>query len=197
MKQHTWTLWVTLLVAGCASGDRFALLPDEDGKVGRIEVRSRTASQTLTQAATQTRVRKPVAAPTPATLLTRDDLEDTWGAARASTPRAPASILLYFETGGTVLTAASMALIPTLTQVVAQYPAPEIAVIGHSDTVGAANSNAALSQTRAQSVQALLVAAGIDPAIITVSSHGEANLLVQTPDNSDEPLNRRVEIIVR
>ena len=30
-----------------------------------------------------------------------------------------------------------------------------------------------------------------------VTSHGEGNLLVKTPDNTPEPANRRVEITVR
>lgn len=188
---------LALLLAGCATGDRFALLPDEDGKIGKIEVRSRGGAQTLAEAATLTRVRRPDAAPTSPALLAQKDLEGTWGEARAATPRAPSSTLLYFETGGSVLTAASAALIPTLQPLIAQYPAAEVTVIGHTDTVGSATDNARLAQSRAQSVQALLVAAGIDPAIIVVTSHGEANLLVPTPDSIDEPRNRRVEVTVR
>jgi outer membrane protein OmpA-like peptidoglycan-associated protein len=43
----------------------------------------------------------------------------------------------------------------------------------------------------------LLVAAGLDETAIVVVSHGEAQLLIPTPDNTYEPRNRRVLITVR
>jgi outer membrane protein OmpA-like peptidoglycan-associated protein len=43
----------------------------------------------------------------------------------------------------------------------------------------------------------LLVAAGLDPSLVDVTSHGEADPLVPTPDERLEPRNRRVEITVR
>jgi outer membrane protein OmpA-like peptidoglycan-associated protein len=50
---------------------------------------------------------------------------------------------------------------------------------------------------RATMVRALLGEAGLDPASIEVTSHGEAVLLVRTPDETYEPRNRRVEITIR
>jgi outer membrane protein OmpA-like peptidoglycan-associated protein len=50
---------------------------------------------------------------------------------------------------------------------------------------------------RALTVRALLVEAGLDPALIEVSSLGESDLLVKTPDDTPEPRNRRVDITVR
>jgi outer membrane protein OmpA-like peptidoglycan-associated protein len=46
-------------------------------------------------------------------------------------------------------------------------------------------------------VRDLLVAEGIDPAMIQVTSHGEENPLVPTEDEVAEPRNRRVEVTVR
>ena len=43
----------------------------------------------------------------------------------------------------------------------------------------------------------LLVAAGLDAALVEVASHGESNPLVPTPDNTAEARNRRVEVTVR
>jgi outer membrane protein OmpA-like peptidoglycan-associated protein len=50
---------------------------------------------------------------------------------------------------------------------------------------------------RASSVRDLLVKAGLNPSTIDVTSHGEGDPLVRTPDNRAEPRNRRVEITVR
>jgi outer membrane protein OmpA-like peptidoglycan-associated protein len=55
----------------------------------------------------------------------------------------------------------------------------------------------ALGLKRATSVQRLLVDVGLDPSIIEVRSHGEVDQAVKTPDNTAEPRNRRVEIVVR
>jgi outer membrane protein OmpA-like peptidoglycan-associated protein len=46
-------------------------------------------------------------------------------------------------------------------------------------------------------VRDLLVNAGLDPTLIEIASHGESELQVQTPDDTLEPRNRRVEISVR
>jgi outer membrane protein OmpA-like peptidoglycan-associated protein len=70
-------------------------------------------------------------------------------------------------------------------------------VVGHTDTVGSEADNAALAMQRAETVRDLLVKDGLDPKMIEVDSHGEKNLLIPTPDNTDEPRNRRVEVTVR
>jgi outer membrane protein OmpA-like peptidoglycan-associated protein len=46
-------------------------------------------------------------------------------------------------------------------------------------------------------VRNLLINAGVDAAQIQVTSLGETDLLVHTPDETAEPRNRRVDIIVR
>jgi outer membrane protein OmpA-like peptidoglycan-associated protein len=80
---------------------------------------------------------------------------------------------------------------------VKSYPAPEVVVIGHTDTTGTPQSNAELGLRRANAVRALLVQAGLSPSAIDVRSHGEGELLVPTADNVFEPKNRRVEVTVR
>ena len=63
--------------------------------------------------------------------------------------------------------------------------------------MGDPRANLALGLKRAISVRDILVEAGLAPSTIEVTSHGEADLLVKTPDNTPEPRNRRVEITVR
>jgi outer membrane protein OmpA-like peptidoglycan-associated protein len=47
------------------------------------------------------------------------------------------------------------------------------------------------------SIRNLLTEAGLDASTIDVTSLGEADLLIKTPDETPEPRNRRVEIAVR
>jgi outer membrane protein OmpA-like peptidoglycan-associated protein len=76
-------------------------------------------------------------------------------------------------------------------------PVPEISVVGHTDTTGTPASNFELGMKRGIMVRNLLVDAGLDPSAVEVTSHGEAVLLVATPDEIYEARNRRVEITIR
>ena len=120
-----------------------------------------------------------------------------FAAAMAARPQAPVSFLLYFETGGTQLTPASQALIKQILDTAKNRPAADVSVIGHTDTEGDNNYNEKLGLERAQAIAKLITDAGLSVAEMTVTSHGERNLLVPTPDNTAEPKNRRVEISIR
>jgi outer membrane protein OmpA-like peptidoglycan-associated protein len=63
--------------------------------------------------------------------------------------------------------------------------------------MGESKANLALGLKRAMTVRNILVQAGLPPATVDVSSHGEADLIVKTRDKTPEPRNRRVEITVR
>ena len=54
-----------------------------------------------------------------------------------------------------------------------------------------------LGRRRALTVRNLLVAAGLDGLLIEVGSLGEEDPLVETADETSEPLNRRVEVVIR
>ena len=80
---------------------------------------------------------------------------------------------------------------------IARRPAPEIAVIGHTDRVGSVQSNDALSLRRAQKIRDDMVKLGVPADQIQVAGRGEREPLVATEDEVAEPRNRRVEISVR
>ena len=76
-------------------------------------------------------------------------------------------------------------------------PGRSLMFCGHTDTVGAATANVGLGLRRANVVRVRLIEAGLDGSAITVTSHGEATLLIPTADDVSEPRNRRVDITVR
>lgn len=177
--------------------DLIVLLPDpEDGHVGTATIATPGGQVELTQARQGTRV---VAgqAPGPPTSIADDELQRRFGEAMASRPPAPRQFLLYFEVGGDSLTPESQALVPQIVEFVRNRPAPDVTVIGHTDTTGDGTSNFDLGMSRATVIRDLLVKDGLDAAQVDVASHGEADLLVPTPDNTAEPRNRRVEVTVR
>jgi OmpA-OmpF porin, OOP family len=67
-------------------------------------------------------------------------------------------------------------------------------VWGHTDTVGPAAYNMALSVRRAEAVAAYLETKGVDASRLTIQGFGETKLAVPTGDNVNEPRNRRVEV---
>jgi outer membrane protein OmpA-like peptidoglycan-associated protein len=135
--------------------------------------------------------------PGPVTRISEEEVERLFGAVLAALPPAPRNFTLYFKFESDELTEESAQLVPSVLAVVKQRSDPEVAVVGHTDTMGIAKANIELGMKRATFVRNLLVEAGLDPATIEVVSHGEAALLIRTPDETPEPRNRRVEITVR
>ena len=68
-------------------------------------------------------------------------------------------------------------------------------IAGHTDTVGAAKYNLALSLKRAQAIAAWFRKMGL-ALPIAFEGFGEQALRIATPDNTDEPRNRRVDYIL-
>jgi outer membrane protein OmpA-like peptidoglycan-associated protein len=173
------------------------LLPDSDSNtVGRATVSnaSGTASLETARASPLVSASEP---PAPVAVLSESEIRRIFQDALSALPLPPQRFTLYFRFESNELTDESRALLPEIRKAITERPVPDLIIIGHTDTTGAAARNFELGRTRALMVRALLVAAGLDPAVIDVSSHGESELLVQTADNTPEPRNRRVEISVR
>ena len=80
---------------------------------------------------------------------------------------------------------------------IARRPGAEVQVTGHTDTVGSDADNDVLSQKRAEEILNVLVAKGFDRSIMSAVGRGERELKEATADNVGNPVNRRVEVIVR
>jgi outer membrane protein OmpA-like peptidoglycan-associated protein len=177
--------------------DVIVLAPDpDDARAGAVTVTTPQGTVELAADNASTRVGggQAPSAPVP---MADDEIQRRFGGAMSARPLPPREFLLYFESGGDTLTAESMALVPEIVEFVRQRPAPDVSVIGHTDTTGEAAANVALGLQRATLIRGLLVTSGLDPSRVDVASHGETNLLVSTPDDTAEAKNRRVEVTVR
>ena len=177
--------------------DTFALLADPDtGVVGRATVSTPSGSVDLVADRATTRVTAsgPPAAPT---IMDTSEVQRTFGEALGVLPPAPQMFVLRFRFDSDELTDEARALATDVVRTVKGRPVPDVVVIGHTDTTGDPGSNFALGLKRAAVVRALLVQGGLDEAAIEVLSLGETDPQVRTPDETAEPLNRRVEIAVR
>lgn len=107
---------------------------------------------------------------------------------------APLNAKLYFLLDQTVFTPESLAKSEEIYQQVIGWDASKITIVGHTDTAASNEYNDALSQRRAEKVMNDLIERGVSKDIMDISSHGEYRLEVETPDNTVEVRNRRVEI---
>ncbi len=72
-----------------------------------------------------------------------------------------------------------------------------ISISVHTDTVGSADVNMARTQSWGDQLKAYIAnAAGISPDIITVEAMGDTNPAIATPDETDEPQNRRIILVI-
>jgi len=184
-----------LCMAGCATQKSYVVLMDNaDGTTGKLAVSGKGGEVLLDKPRTAAALDGKAAAPF---AVDENAIKRDFGPALAAQPILPVSFLLYYKTGGTVLTDESRSLIPVVLEAAGKYPAPDVSVIGHTDTLGDSAANEVLALQRAQGVAEIIRSAGLQVHDLTVASHGEKNLLIPTPDNTDEPRNRRVEITVR
>lgn len=183
-----------LALSACAPGTYVALLNNTDGSVGEVLVKGEKGEVVLREANTGSLLD---GSSKEAFIVDATQLQDDFGDALKAQPPLPESFLLYFESGGTNLTTESAALIPTISERILARKEADVSVIGHSDTSGAAKLNEQLARERAVYVSGFFNAAELHATEITVTSHGEKNLLVKTADNVKEPRNRRVEVTIR
>ena len=170
------------------------LVAEEDGSLGKVQVTTAQGSTLLEN----NRDAVDMHAEAGKTFAVSDrQIKEDFAGALAASPQKPLSFYLYFEGGTSTLTAESLAEVPKIIAEINKRPGVDISIIGHTDTVGDEQNNARLSLERAKSVAALFKEAMPDAEKVTIDSHGEKNLLVATPDDTDEPKNRRVEVMVR
>ncbi|HEX4913461.1 MAG TPA: OmpA family protein [Vicinamibacterales bacterium] len=131
------------------------------------------------------------------TKVSADEVERIFGDALSALPPPPRRFTVFFRFESDALTDESQALIPQILKAVNEHIVKDVVVIGHTDTMGTQPANFALGLKRAMTVRNLLVEAGLDGASVDVTSDGELDLLVKTPDETPEPRNRRVVITVR
>ena len=202
LKTGLIVLAIGLLVTGCSTQKSYVVLMDNaDGTVGKLAV-SGTKGEASGEKSEfllskpRTGIDLDGKANTPYA-VDENRIKKDFGEAIAAQPPLPVSFMLYYKAGGTELTDESQALIPSIVETARKYPAPDVSVIGHTDTMGDTEFNEKIGLQRAQSVAELIKKAGIQVNDLTIASHGERNMLVATPDNTPEPKNRRVEITVR
>jgi outer membrane protein OmpA-like peptidoglycan-associated protein len=198
--------WIALAAAGLACAkypvvrqaaldDLYVLLPGPGAVTGTLVVTQGDRSATLATPHAAATIGRQSGLQT--STANEADVRQVFGAALGAQPQRPSNFLLYFLTDSDELTPESRAQMTAVLGAIARYPAPEVVVIGHTDTVGTDEHNDRLSLQRAERLRELLVQGGIPSTGITATGRGKRELLVPTADQVEEAKNRRVEIVVR
>jgi outer membrane protein OmpA-like peptidoglycan-associated protein len=199
MRGNLFCLGVLLvLLSGCATiKETVVLVPDADGKVGRVTVTTRGGTQTLTAPNTMVEVIGFEKSPSDPKKIDQSQVDYLFSASLQALPSEPISFLLYFIHDSTEPTAESKALIPEILSAVNKREFYEISIIGHTDTTGSDEYNMKFSSARAVVVRDILISHGIPSARMELRYHGKREPLVPTRDNRRELHNRRVEVVLK
>jgi outer membrane protein OmpA-like peptidoglycan-associated protein len=187
-------LLATMGLSACGLPKTYAvLMPEPDGSVGRVELRSQAGTRELAApgvAAGFDLDRNPKE-------VDEDDIRDRFGNALDAVPAEPARFVLLFHSDSTKLTGASRALLPKIVETVKKRVVGEVMLIGRADRSGPDVYNDRLALARARLVQRELAKQGLAKERIEVIALGELKPVVPTKDGVREPKNRRVDVTVR
>ena len=112
-------------------------------------------------------------------------------------PPPTKSWMVFFDTNSTTLSQQGSMTVTEAANVAKSMANSRVGVTGFTDTDGSPAYNQQLSIRRADAVKKALVSNGIAPQAITVNGSGEAGLLIETPDQTKNEKNRRVQIVVQ
>ena len=173
------------------------LLQNPDGTVGTIHVSSAGKTKILNQAGHTIRLTRTNTPLTDPFIIDDKEIREIFQEALITEPEEPLKFVLYFITDTTELSPESQQQLPQILSIIKDRPVHDISVIGHTDRTATDEYNHQLSLERASTIRNAIVSGGIEPHVVEVTGHGENDPLVKTADDVKEPLNRRVEIIVR
>ena len=190
-------LGAALALSACAPALRVTLLPQVDGKPSAVVVQTPDGKEAavLDQPYGQARLNRSGSAQLASTDAA--SVAEHYPSLLALKPAPRAKFVLNFVTGTADLTPESQALLPSIVEKAKTYEGGEMIVTGHTDNVGSAGENDALSLLRAAAVRDVLLAQGFVAHRVEVVGRGQREPIKMAPAGTDEPLNRRVEIELR
>jgi outer membrane protein OmpA-like peptidoglycan-associated protein len=104
---------------------------------------------------------------------------------------------LKFDTGKAIIKPEGEALLTKLANVLKKYPENRIIISGHTDNVGSAATNRSLSQQRADSVKASLIAKGVPARCVpSAVGYGPDKPVADNATADGRAQNRRVDLSI-
>ncbi|QUM82775.1 OmpA family protein [Moritella sp. 5] len=101
-----------------------------------------------------------------------------------------------FKTAGYNLSSDIHSSLNSVAKILNEYPKSSLRIVGHTDSVGSAESNLTLSEERAESVSEYLNKRGIKSGRLSTRGYGERRPIVSNKTKDGRAANRRVEITI-
>jgi len=195
LLSYTALAWAVVLSACSTTKELVVLLPGEDGQVGAVAIAApqRTTILDTPLEAAKIDTKGQVTQGT----LSEEDVKRTFAEALAAQPPKALSFILYFVANSNEIMPNSRVTLDALLAEVAKRQAVEVQITGHTDRIGKIEDNDRLSMERAETIRDVLIKNGLHASFIRAVGRGEREPLIPTPDEQEEPRNRRVEVIVR
>lgn len=104
---------------------------------------------------------------------------------------------VYFVSGSTEISTSSHALLDEVADILLTQDIGTVEIQGHTDDKGSRSANLALSQRRAATVEAYLVARGVSAERLTAKGYGESKPIASNRSSRGRSVNRRVVFLIR
>lgn len=105
---------------------------------------------------------------------------------------------LTFDSGKSDIKQSSFNLLEKVEKAIDVFPRSELVIEGHTDSYGGDESNQALSQKRAESVQQYMINAMRIPSYrLIATGYGETNPVANNETESGRARNRRIDVVIK
>ena len=105
------------------------------------------------------------------------------------------ALYINFDTGKATMRPESKPIITQIVEMLKGNPGLKVNVEGHTDNVGSPASNKTLSDERAKTVVAAIVAQGVDAKRLSALGHGQDKPIADNKTEEGRAKNRRVELV--
>ncbi len=103
---------------------------------------------------------------------------------------------LTFDSGAASLKSEHDQVLNLLNQAIAEFPGATVVIEGHTDSFGSDKTNLALSQQRAEAVEAYLVNQGLPAGRLTALGYGESQPVANNESPEGRRRNRRIDVVL-
>ncbi len=191
MKNIFLTLFILFIFTACSKVN-IVLLPEENNKVGRIEIKNNNKTLIVDQAYQQVEVIDGTSE-----ILTKKEVLKKFEESINTLPKKPTNYILYFKFDSNEIVSTGASTLKEIIKEAKKEASLYIDIIGYTDRAGDEKYNKKLSLRRANNISNILQKNNIPKEKISIEYYGEKNPIVQTKDGVPKKINRRVEVTIK
>lgn len=190
--KNIFLLFIIALLFNACSKVNVVLLPEENNKVGKIEIKNKDKTLIVDKAYQQVE-----AIDGKSKILTKEAVYSKFKESIDILPNKPKAYIIYFKWDSPKMVPTSNKILKNAIYKAKKESTSYIEIIGHTDRAGDKKYNKILSLNRAKNIYNILLKKGIKKEKISTYFYGESNPIAQTRDGVARKVNRRVEIIIK